>query len=78
MFWFAGSWTEQEFLHFRPNFPGMQRVAAYRHQEATLELSGEPMRQVPGLSTSAELFEVLGATAFIGRTFRAGEDLPGA
>src|SRR5919204_5664078 len=27
--WFGGSWTEQEFLYFRPNFPGFQRMAAY-------------------------------------------------
>ena len=77
VFWFNGSWTEEEFLHFRPTFPGMQRVAAYRPQDATLEIPGEPMRQVPGLSTSAELFDVLGAKPFLGRTFQAGEDRPG-
>jgi hypothetical protein len=77
VFWFDGSWTEEEFLHFRPNFPGFQRVAAYRPQDATLEIPGTAMRQVPGISTSAELFEVLGAKAFIGRTFQTGEDLPG-
>ncbi|HKB09275.1 MAG TPA: hypothetical protein VKD69_01435, partial [Vicinamibacterales bacterium] len=27
--WFSESWTEQEFLHFRPNFPGFQEMAAY-------------------------------------------------
>ena len=26
--WFDGSWTEQEFLHFRPDFPGFSRMAA--------------------------------------------------
>ena len=77
VFWFQQSWTEEEFLHFRPNFSGFQRVAAYRPQDATLELPGQPLRQMAGISTSAELFEVLGARPFMGRTFQPGEDLPG-
>ena len=57
--------------------PGFQSVAAYHPIDATLELPGTPMRQVPALRTSAEIFDVLGAPALLGRTFRAGEDLPG-
>src|SRR5215211_4817162 len=28
--WFPYSWNEQEFLHFRPTFPGFKAMAAYR------------------------------------------------
>ncbi len=76
--WFRGSWTEQEFLRFRPEFPGFQRMAAYRPEDATLELPGQALRFVHGIASSAELFDVLGARPLSGRTLRAGDDLPGA
>jgi putative ABC transport system permease protein len=76
--WFHESWTEQEFLRFRPEFPGFQRMAAYRPDDATLELPGQPLRFVHGIASSAELFDVLGVHPLQGRTFRAGDDLPGA
>lgn len=76
--WFSGSWTEQEFLHLRPDFPGFARMAAYRPLDATLEQPGQPLRLVRGIGTSAELFDVLGAGPMLGRTFRAGDDRPGA
>ncbi len=41
-----------------------------------LTSSGEP-REVDGARASANLFEVLGVSAWLGRTFAAGEDLPG-
>jgi putative ABC transport system permease protein len=79
VFWMRGSWTEQEFLHLRPEFPGFERVAAYRTADgATLELPGQPLRLLPGISASAELFDVLGARPLFGRTFQRGDDLPGA
>jgi putative ABC transport system permease protein len=77
VFWFDGSWTEEEFLGLRPEFPGFAKVAAYRPEGATLELPGEGLRMVDGVSASAELFDVLGAVPMLGRTFRTGEDLPG-
>jgi len=76
--WFGGSWTEQEFLHFRPNFPGFQTMGAYMPGDLTLEHPGEPLRLVRGISTSAELFDVLGARPFLGRTFQPGDDLVNA
>jgi putative ABC transport system permease protein len=76
--WFSGSWREEEFLRLRPQFPGFQRMAAYRPEDLTLEVPGSPMRLVPGVAGSAEFFEVLGTPAFLGRTFSAGEDLMGA
>ena len=76
--WFSGSWREQEFLGLRPQFPGFQRMAAYRPEDLTLEVPGNPMRLVPGIAVSAEFFDVLGMPAHLGRTIRAGEDLVGA
>jgi predicted permease len=73
--WFDGSWTEQEFLHFRPDFPGFQKMAAYMPGDQTLENPGEPLRLVRGLNTTAELFDVLGARPFLGRAFQPGDDL---
>jgi predicted permease len=75
--WFTGSWSEAEFLFLRPNFQGFQSMAAYRPDGATLEVSGGPLRFIPGIATSAELFDVLGAAPLLGRTFRPGEDLQG-
>ena len=76
--WFGGSWREQEFLRLRPNFPGFQRMAAYRPEDVTLESAGQPLRLIPGIAVSAELFDVLGRPAMLGRTFKQGEDLVGA
>ena len=76
--WQPHDWTEEEFLFLRPNFPGFQRMAAYRGDDATLEISGEPLRLVRGIAASAELFDVLGAGPLFGRTFQAGDDLVGA
>ncbi|RPJ76891.1 MAG: FtsX-like permease family protein, partial [Acidobacteria bacterium] len=75
--WFDGSWTQQEFLHFRPTFPGFQAMAAYMHGDQTLDQPGQPLRLVRGITVSAELFDVLGARAFLGRTFQAGDDVQG-
>jgi len=72
--WFSGSWTMQEFLHFRPDFPGFERMAAYMPGDETLDRDNEPLRLVPGISASADLFDTLGARALIGRTFQPGDD----
>lgn len=77
VFWMPVSWTEEEFLHFRPNFPGFKQVAAYRPNDVTLELPGRPMKLLPGVSVSAEFFDVLGASPMLGRTFQAAEDTVG-
>lgn len=58
--WFSGSWREEEFLGLRPEFPGFQRMAAYRPEDLTLELDGSPTRLVRGTAVSAEFFDVLG------------------
>ena len=77
VFWFTGSWTEEEFLHFRGRFPGFAQVAAYRPQDLTLERPGQPLRLIRGVAGSSELFDVLGAAPLFGRTFVAGDDVVG-
>jgi hypothetical protein len=76
--WFDGSWSEAEFLHLRPNFTGFESMAAYRPDDATLETPGSPLRLVTGVGVTAELFEVLRAGPWLGRTFHPGDDLAGA
>ena len=77
-FWMSGWWTEEEFVHLRGNFPGFREVAAHRPADVTLRTGDSPTRLVPGIATSAELFDVLGARPLIGRTFQKGEDAEGA
>jgi predicted permease len=77
VFWFAESWTEQEFLFLRGSFPGFERVGAYRPNDSTLETPGAPLRLVEAAAVSAELFDVLGARPMLGRQFLAGEDARG-
>lgn len=78
VFWQTFSWTEQEILYLRPDFPGFQKVAAYRLEDLTLEQAGQPLRLVHSSVGSAELFEVLGTAPLLGRTFKPGDDLQGA
>jgi putative ABC transport system permease protein len=77
MFWSDGDWNENEFLFLRPQFTGFDDVAAYRPQDATLDVSGEPLRLIRGIATSAEFFKVLGTAALFGRTFQSGDDVVG-
>lgn len=77
VFWMPYSWNEAEFLHMRGKFQGFQGVGAVRPNDVTLENEGGPMRLVPGVAVSAELFDVLGAPPMLGRTFRPGEDVVG-
>jgi hypothetical protein len=77
VFWAPFSWTEEEFLFLRPEMPGFGKVFAYRPEDVTLEAGDGPTRLLPGISASAELFEVLGARAELGRGFQRGDDRPG-
>ena len=77
VFWMPYSWNEAEFLHMRGRFQGFERVGAFRPNDVTLETDGGPMRLIPGMATTAELFDVLGTEPALGRTFRPGEDSAG-
>lgn len=78
VFYFDGSWNEQEFLGLRPDFPGFQLVAAHRPDDVTLEIPDAPTRLLAGIASSAELFNVLGTSPVVGRGFQPGDDLAGA
>ena len=77
-FWNSRDWSEAEFVMLRPDMPGFRTVAAYRPEDIILERDDAPARLLPGISTSAELFEVLGAGPMLGRGFQEGDDLAGA
>lgn len=77
VFWMGGSWNEQEFMFLRDKFPGFRSVASYRQGDVALKDGTAPMRLIRGLSTSGELFEVLGAKPLLGRTLRVGDDVQG-
>ena len=74
-FWMPGWWTEEEFLYLRGKFPGFRLVAAQRPGDVTMRAGDQPARLLPGLTTSGELFDVLGARPFLGRTLRVGDDI---
>ena len=78
VFWKKTDWTEEEFLYIRGRVPGFQQVALYRQRDVILRDGDEPARLVPGVTASAELFDVLGARPLLGRGFRAGDDVRGA
>jgi hypothetical protein len=78
MLWFDDSWSEAEFAFLRSDFPGFQRMAAYRPDDTTIEMPGGQLRLASGIATTAELFEVLGTAPMLGRGFRQGDDAGGA
>ena len=77
-FWMPGWWTEEEFLYLRDKFVGFQQVAAYRPGDVTMRDGDAPARLIPGIQTSWELFDVLGAKPLLGRTLHRGDDITGA
>jgi hypothetical protein len=74
-FWRSGWWTEEEYLYLRDKFSGFSAVAAHRPGDVTMHEGDGPARLVPGIQSSAELFDVLGAQPMLGRTFRTGDDV---
>jgi putative ABC transport system permease protein len=77
-FWFGGSWNEREYTFFRGKVPGYREVALYVPNQITLRDGDGPLRLLPAIRASSELFDVLGARPVLGRGFRPGDDLPGA
>lgn len=77
-FWRPGWWNEEEFTYLRDRFAGFRMVAAHRPADFTLRPGDGPARLINGIESSHELFDVLGARPMLGRTFRSGEDVPGA
>lgn len=77
-FWMPGWWTEEEFLYMRDKFTGFRQVAAYRPRDATIRDGDAPTRLIPGIQTSWELFDVLGARPLLGRALQREDDTRGA
>jgi putative ABC transport system permease protein len=77
VFWKKTDWTHEEYLYVRGRVPGFQQVAQYRFRDMILRDGSAPARLVPGVAASAELFEVLGASPVLGRSFQHGEDIKG-
>jgi putative ABC transport system permease protein len=78
VFWFEGSWSEWEFLNVRPQITGFSAVAAYRPVDVTFTERDGPTRLLPGVTGSAELFDVLGVQPRVGPGFEPGDDAAGA
>lgn len=78
VFWSPGDWNQQEYAFLRGNTPGMSAIAQTLPRAMTLELNNEPARLVPAVSTSHELFDILGVNPAIGRNFTSTDDVLGA
>jgi predicted permease len=77
IFWSQFNWRGVEYDHVRAGSLAFDEIAAY-------SAAGEPMRVgdetriLTFVPATANLFEALGATPLLGRTFTEGEDRPGA
>src|SRR6185295_19386825 len=78
VFWNTFDWTEQEMLYIRGRVPGFSTVAAWRGEDAPLVIGDSPARLIPGISSSYELFDVLGVRPLLGRGFLPGDDAQNA
>ena len=68
-----GGFSAPDYLAFRDRVTSVESIAAYRNRE--YELSGvEAPERIIGLRASASLFDSLGITPVIGRTFTPAED----
>ena len=65
------------FHNWAASRPYLTDAAAYRTEEMTLTVKGQPWR-VNVAETSANFFQLLGSQPLIGRAFAAGEDIRGA
>lgn len=77
VFWSDYNWRGVEFDFLKERSRSFSRLAAYSSDGTTLRADGGATVVLKAI-TSAEFFDVLGVPAFMGRTFRAGEDRPGA
>ena len=78
VFWNQFDWSEAEYLFLKPQISGFKAFAAWRPSDVTLELPGASAKLLHGVSSSANLFDVLGTPAAMGRTFQRDEDRSGA
>src|SRR5262245_52647489 len=74
VFWNQGDWSEREVLYLEQDWPGFEKVAAYRTDDVTLRQGEEPAQLLAGLATTAPLFDVLGVKPLMGRGLQPGDD----
>jgi putative ABC transport system permease protein len=67
-----------DFLDWRAQSRSYQHAAAAQFWGPTLTARGAPEVIAPAMQVTADLFAVLGVEPLLGRTFRAGDDRPGA
>src|SRR5262245_7830737 len=68
-----GGFSAPDYIAFRERVTSLESIAAYRNRE--YELSGiEAPERIIGLRASASLFNVLGLSPVVGRTFTQGEE----
>ena len=72
----TGPVSPADYLDYQREARSFQRLGAARAWSGTLG-SGERPEIVPGLRVTAELFELLGVPALVGRSFVEGDDRPG-
>ncbi len=76
-FWSAYNWRGVEFDYVKERAQAYESLAAYSNNAVTLRTETGSSLLLSTIA-SAELFDVLGVPALVGRTFREGEDRPGA
>lgn len=74
VFWNQGDWSEREVLYLEGDWPGFEKVAAYRTDDVTLRQGDAPAQLLAGLATTASLFDVLGVQPLMGRGLQPGDD----
>ena len=77
VFWSDYNWTGAEFDFVKARQRAFSGLAAFSNEGYTLQLDGQSAIVLATVA-SAELFDVLGVPALMGRTFQAGDDRPGA
>ncbi len=76
-FWSAQNWRGSEFDFLEDRVTVFDDLAAYGQNSRTLR-GDDGSTLVPLVEGTAALFDVLATNAFLGRTFAAGDDRPGA
>jgi predicted permease len=78
VFWKKTDWTHEEYVSIRGHVPGFRQVALFRQRDVIVREGDGPARLARAVHGSAELFDVLGVGATLGRGFHAGDDGIGA
>ncbi len=77
VFWMAYDWRGVEYDYVKDRTRAFESLAAYSNDAVTLRTEAGSSLLMSTVA-SANVFDVLGAKPLLGRTFRPGEDRPGA